>query len=102
MNQDRREEKGSSATGVEMFKKTLDQAGTGEHGALLRGVQRDEIERDRYFSKPGTIHPHTKFKGQVKGVLKKGRGWKTIHHSSTDTDHVLPENNRRNRRPAAA
>ena len=53
-------------TGVEMFKKTLDQAETGDNiGALLRGVQRDEIERGQVLSKPGTIHPHTNFKGQV-------------------------------------
>ena len=61
-------------TGVEMFKKTLDQAETGDNiGALLRGVQRNEIERGQVLAKPGTIHPHTKFKGQVY-VLKKEEG----------------------------
>ena len=61
-------------TGVEMFKKTLDQAETGDNiGALLRGVQRDEIERGQVLAAPGTIHPHTKFKGQVY-VLKKEEG----------------------------
>ena len=61
-------------TGVEMFKKTLDAAETGDNiGALLRGVQRDEIERGQVLSKPGSIHPHTKFKGQVY-VLKKEEG----------------------------
>ena len=61
-------------TGVEMFKKTLDEAETGDNiGALLRGVQRDEIERGQVLAKPGTIHPHTKFKGQVY-VLKKEEG----------------------------
>ena len=61
-------------TGVEMFKKTLDQAETGDNiGALLRGVQRTEIERGQVLAKPGTIHPHTKFKGQVY-VLKKEEG----------------------------
>ena len=61
-------------TGVEMFKKTLDQAETGDNiGALLRGVQRTEIERAQVLAKPGTIHPHTKFKGQVY-VLKKEEG----------------------------
>ena len=50
-------------TGVEMFRKTLDQAETGDNiGALLRGVQRTEIERGQVLAKPGTIHPHTKFK----------------------------------------
>ena len=53
-------------TGVEMFKKTLDAAETGDNiGALLRGIQRDEIERGQVLSKPGSIHPHTKFKGPV-------------------------------------
>ena len=61
-------------TGVEMFKKTLDQAETGDNiGALLRGVQRTEIERGQVLCKPGTINPHTKFKGQVY-VLKKEEG----------------------------
>ena len=53
-------------TGIEMFRKLLDQAQTGDNiGALLRGVQRNEIERGQVLAKPGTIHPHTKFKGQV-------------------------------------
>lgn len=61
-------------TGVEMFKKTLDKAETGDNiGALLRGVQRDEIERGQVLAATGTIHPHTKFKGQVY-VLKKEEG----------------------------
>ncbi|MBQ9272449.1 MAG: elongation factor Tu [Mogibacterium sp.] len=61
-------------TGVEMFRKTLDEAETGDNiGALLRGVQRTEIERGQVLAKPGTIHPHTKFKGQV-SVLKKEEG----------------------------
>ena len=61
-------------TGVEMFRKLLDQAETGDNiGALLRGVQRTEIERGQVLAKPGTIHPHTHFKGQVY-VLKKEEG----------------------------
>ncbi len=61
-------------TGVEMFRKLLDQAETGDNiGALLRGVQRSEIERGQVLAAPGTIHPHTKFKGQVY-VLKKEEG----------------------------
>jgi elongation factor Tu len=61
-------------TGVEMFRKTLDEAETGDNiGALLRGVQRTEIERGQVLAKPGTIQPHTKFKGQVY-VLKKEEG----------------------------
>ena len=61
-------------TGIEMFRKLLDVAETGDNiGALLRGVQRDEIERGQVLSAPGTIHPHTKFKGEVY-VLKKEEG----------------------------
>lgn len=61
-------------TGVEMFRKLLDQAQAGDNiGALLRGVQRDEIERGQVLSKPGSITPHTKFKGEVY-VLSKEEG----------------------------
>jgi len=61
-------------TGVEMFKKILDYAETGDNiGALLRGVQRTEIERGQVLAAPGTIKPHTKFKGEVY-VLKKEEG----------------------------
>jgi elongation factor Tu len=61
-------------TGVEMFRKLLDQAMAGDNiGALLRGVQRDDIERGQVLAKPGSIHPHSKFVGQVY-VLKKEEG----------------------------
>jgi len=61
-------------TGVEMFRKQLDQAQAGDNiGALLRGVQRTEIERGQVLAKPGTINPHTKFEAQVY-VLKKEEG----------------------------
>ncbi|WZL72649.1 elongation factor Tu [Clostridiaceae bacterium 35-E11] len=61
-------------TGVEMFRKLLDQAQAGDNiGALLRGVQRDEIERGQVLAKPGSIKPHTKFKAEVY-VLKKEEG----------------------------
>ena len=61
-------------TGVEMFRKLLDQAEAGDNiGALLRGVQRTEIERGQVLAKPGTIHPHTKFNSEVY-VLKKEEG----------------------------
>jgi elongation factor Tu len=61
-------------TGVEMFRKLLDQAETGDNiGALLRGVQRTEIERGQVLAAPGSIKPHTKFKGEVY-VLKKEEG----------------------------
>ena len=61
-------------TGVEMFRKLLDQAEAGDNiGALLRGVQRNEIERGQVLAQPGTIHPHTKFTSEVY-VLKKEEG----------------------------
>ncbi|MBU3160167.1 elongation factor Tu [Clostridium frigoris] len=61
-------------TGVEMFRKLLDQAMAGDNiGALLRGVQRADIERGQVLAKPGSIHPHSKFVGQVY-VLKKEEG----------------------------
>jgi len=61
-------------TGIEMFRKLLDSAEAGDNiGALLRGVQKNEIERGQVLAKPGSIHPHTKFKGEVY-VLKKEEG----------------------------
>ena len=61
-------------TGLEMFRKTLDFAEAGDNvGALLRGVQRKDVERGQVLCKPGSIHPHTKFTGQVY-VLKKEEG----------------------------
>ena len=62
-------------TGVEMFRKLLDQAEAGDNiGVLLRGVQRDEIERGQVLAKPGTIHPHTKFTSQVYVLTKEEGG----------------------------
>ena len=61
-------------TGIEMFRKILDYAEAGDNiGALLRGIQRTDIERGQVLCKPGSIHPHTKFRGQVY-VLKKEEG----------------------------
>ncbi len=61
-------------TGIEMFRKLLDYAEAGDNiGALLRGVQRNEIQRGQVLAKPGSIQPHTKFKGQVY-VLTKDEG----------------------------
>ena len=69
-----KEKKQTVVTGVEMFRKTLDEAEAGDNiGVLLRGVQRSEVERGQVLAKPGTIHPHTKFKAQVY-VLTKDEG----------------------------
>ena len=68
------EKRKTVCTGLEMFRKTLDFAEAGDNvGALLRGIQRTEIERGQVIAKPGSIHPHTKFKGQVY-VLTKDEG----------------------------
>ena len=62
-------------TGIEMFRKLLDQAEAGDNiGALLRGVQRNEIERGQVLAKPGTITPHTTFKGEVYVLTKEEGG----------------------------
>ena len=69
------EKKKSVVTGVEMFHKLLDSAEAGDNiGVLLRGVQKDEIERGQVLCKPGTIHPHTKFTGRVYVLTEKEGG----------------------------
>ena len=68
------EKKSTVITGLEMFRKTLDEAMAGDNvGALLRGVDRKEIERGQVLAKPGSVKPHTHFTGQVY-VLKKEEG----------------------------
>ena len=70
-----KESKKTVVTGVEMFRKTLDQAEAGDNvGILLRGIQRNEVERGQVLAKPGTIHPHTKFKAQVYVLTKEEGG----------------------------
>jgi len=69
-----RESRKSVVTGIEMFRKLLDSAEAGDNiGVLLRGIEKDDIERGQVIAKPGTIHPHTKFEGQVY-VLTKDEG----------------------------
>ena len=68
------EKKSTVITGLEMFRKTLDFAEAGDNiGALMRGINKTDIERGQVLCKPGSIHPHTKFRGQVY-VLKKEEG----------------------------
>ena len=68
------ERKKTVVTGIEMFRKLLDYAEAGDNiGALLRGIQRTEIERGQVLCKPGSINPHTKFHGQVY-ILSKDEG----------------------------
>jgi elongation factor Tu len=69
------EKKQTVATGLEMFRKSLDEALAGDNvGCLLRGIERSEIERGQVLAKPGSIHPHTKFKGEVYILTKEEGG----------------------------
>ena len=64
----------TTCTGVEMFRKLLDQGQAGDNiGVLLRGTKKEEVERGQVLAKPGSIHPHTNFKGEVY-VLTKDEG----------------------------
>ena len=73
----KKEVKTSTVTGVEMFQKTLDQGQAGDNvGILLRGVEKDDIERGQVLAKPGSIKCHTKFKGEVY-ILSKEEGGRT-------------------------
>ncbi len=91
-------------TGLEMFRKTLDFCQAGDNiGALLRGISRDQIERGQVLAKPGSVHPHTKFKAQVYVLSKEEGGRHTpfvsnyrpqFYFRTTDVTGVitLPEN----------
>ena len=69
------EPKSTVVTGVEMFRKLLDMAEAGDNiGTLLRGIDRKEVERGQVLAKPGSIHPHTKFRGQVYVLTKEEGG----------------------------
>ncbi len=79
----REETKKSVVTGVEMFRKILDYAETGDNiGVLLRGIDRKDIERGQVLAKPGTIHPHTKFTAQVYVLTKEEGGRHTPFFSN--------------------
>ena len=69
-----RETQSSTVTGIEMFNKLLDNGQAGDNvGILLRGIDKKEVERGQVLAKPGSIHPHTKFEGQIY-VLSKDEG----------------------------
>ena len=77
------EPKKTTVTGIEMFRKTLDSAVAGDNiDALLRGIDRTEIERGQVLAKPGSIHPHTKFKAQVYVLTKEEGGRHTPFFSN--------------------
>ncbi|RMH14869.1 MAG: elongation factor Tu [Planctomycetota bacterium] len=78
-----RESKTTTITGVEMFNKTLDQGQAGDNvGVLLRGIEKNEVERGQVICKPGSIKPHTKFKGQVYVLTKEEGGRHTPFFSN--------------------
>jgi len=73
----------TTITGVEMFNKTLDEGRAGDNvGLLLRGVEKDEIQRGQVICKPGSIKPHTKFKGQIYVLTKEEGGRHTPFFSN--------------------
>ena len=78
-----KESKSYVVTGLEMFRKTLDSAVAGDNvGALLRGVERKDLERGQVLAKPGSIHPHTKFKAEVYVLTKEEGGRHTPFFSN--------------------
>ena len=78
-----RETKKAVVTGIEMFRKQLDYAESGDNaGVLLRGIAREEVERGQVLAKPGTVTPHTKFKAQVYVLTKEEGGRHTPFFSN--------------------
>ncbi|WP_269431480.1 EF-Tu/IF-2/RF-3 family GTPase, partial [Caviibacter abscessus] len=62
----------TTVTGIEMFRKLLDQGEAGDNvGALLRGIKKEEVERGQVLAKPGSITPHTEFKGEIYVLTKE-------------------------------
>jgi elongation factor Tu len=89
-----RDTRSTTVTGVEMFQKTLDQGQAGDNvGVLLRGVQKDDIERGMVLAKPGSITPHTKFQAEVY-ILKKEEGGRHTPFFSWLQASVLCTNHR--------
>ena len=92
----------TTCTGVEMFRKLLDQGQAGDNiGALLRGVERDGVERGQVLAKPGTVKPHKKFKAEVYILTKEEGGRHTPFFTELSSAVLLPDD-RRDRHRAAA
>jgi elongation factor Tu len=73
-----RDTRNTTVTGIEMFKKSLDQGMAGDNaGLLLRGIQKEDVERGMVLAKPGSITPHTEFEGEVYILTEKEGGRKT-------------------------
>ena len=86
-------------TGVEMFRKLLDEGQAGDNvGALLRGMKREEIERGQVLAKPGSITPHTKFKAEVYVLTKEEGGRHTPFFNGLPAAVLLPHDGRDGRR----
>ena len=76
-------------TGVEMFRKLLDEGVAGDNiGVLLRGTEKDDVERGQVLAKPGSITPHTKFKGQVYVLTKEEGGRHTPFSTATGRSFI--------------
>ena len=89
-----KEAKKTVVTGVEMFRKLLDQAEAGDNiGVLLRGIQREEIERGQVLAKPGTIHPHTKFNGYRPQFYFRTTDVTGVIELAAGTEMVMPGDN---------
>ena len=96
------EKRTTVVTGVEMFRKLLDFAEAGDNiGVLLRGVQRTEIERGQVLAKPGSIHPHTHFMGQVYVLTKEEGGRHTPFFKRLPSAVLLPHDGRYGQHQAA-
>ena len=82
-------------TGVEMFRKLLDQGQAGDNiGVLLRGTKKDDVERGQVLAKPGSITPHTKFKGEVYVLTKEEGGRHTPFFNGLPAAVLLPDDGR--------
>ena len=89
-------------TGVEMFKKLLDEGQAGDNiGALLRGIDKDAVERGQVMAKPGSITPHTKFKGEVYVLTKEEGGRHTPFFNGLPAAVLHPHDGRDGRGHAA-
>ena len=89
-------------TGVEMFRKLLDAGVAGDNiGVLLRGVEKDDVERGQVLAKPGSIKPHTKFKGEVY-ILSKEEGGRHTPFFNGYRPAVLHPDDRRDRHAEVA
>ena len=96
------EAKKTTVTGVEMFRKLLDYAEAGDNiGALLRGVNREDISRGQVLAKPGSITPHTKFKSEVYVLSKEEGGRHTPFFRQLPSTVLLPYNGRYRRNSAS-